>query len=118
MATMKQKDAVYSAITNVVGNSNQEKVSLTKDQFNAIASNLATGIMDGAVPYKKGAAQPDIKTATIYAKGVIKNWLKRDVRLNGGIKNPIVKSRNTQNLGKAGLPEEVQAIFKDAGESK
>ena len=103
----KQKDAVYEAITQVVGPTNG-KVSLTKEQLTAAATTIATGLTKGTVAHKNSASLDD-KTALSYARTLIKNWLTRDARLNGGVKNP--SKTRTASLGTAGYPEEVQAIF-------
>lgn len=103
----KQKDAVYEAVVSVTGITNG-KVTLTKDQVNTVATTIATGLTTGTVAFK-GATPPDAKTASSYARTLLKNWLTRDTRLNGGVKH--TATPKTSSLGKAGYSDDVQAAL-------
>jgi len=69
---MKQKDAVYSAFTTTNGDK-KAMTELLVTQFNE-------GLVDLSSPQK------DIKK---YVIGLINNWMRKDTRLNGGIKYEI-----------------------------
>ncbi len=79
--SMKQKDAVFAAITNVVG-SFEGKVELSKEQKSAVNAIITQGILSGDVEYLKDDS--DEKAVREYVPGLVSNWLRKDVRLNGG----------------------------------
>ncbi len=97
MAT-KQKDAVFAAIQAA---SDQ---GLDGDAANEFAVEQVTqGLMAGEIAHSKGALDP--KAAKSYARSLVANWRKKDVRLTNGVKyvpttkrGPIVKDDQLKKL--------------------
>jgi hypothetical protein len=91
----KQKEAVYTTTMNVLndmtiqfdGNAN---AVVTDEARAAIHSILCAGFTDGNIPFSTKPSNADklanpIKLSS-YVSGLISNWYKKDVRLNGGVK--------------------------------
>ena len=101
---MKQVDAVYAAVTNVLGENNinfEDGMNVSsiittemRQQVNAI---LFEGIKGGAIDYK-GDTSDDAKVKS-YVSGLQSNWLRKDKRLNGNTayvpKNPGSRTGNS-----------------------
>lgn len=80
---MKQKDAVYQAVTETMGNVDGA-YKPTKEQRLEMITLLATGINNGEIDYTLDRA--DMVSVRTYSSGLLSNWLKKDTRLNGGAK--------------------------------
>jgi hypothetical protein len=82
-----QKEAVYSAVLEVLGTINGP-VSLTKDQRKAVVSAIAGGMEAGTVELSADAKAKFDTSKKIegYVGGLVNNWLRKDTRLNGGTK--------------------------------
>jgi len=95
---MKQKDAVFAAITLAATN------GLEGDSAHDFAvEQVKIGLMTGEVEHSKG--QLDEKAAKSYAGSLISNWKKKDKRLNGGVdytpttkRGPQVKDERLKEL--------------------
>lgn len=79
---MNQRDAVFSAVTEVVGEVDG-KVELSKTQKQMVHTILFTGFKSGAIEHSK---LPDDATLSKYIPGLVNNWCRKDPRLNGGTK--------------------------------
>ena len=89
MSTLTQKEAVYSAVLNVVGEF-EGAASPTKEQRSQINQILVEGFKSGTITYD--GELPDDTKLKAYVSGLQSNWLRKDKRLNGGVayvpKNP------------------------------
>lgn len=82
-----QKEAVYTAVTEVLGAINGA-VELTKEQRRAVISQITDGMQNGEVELSDDSrAKFDTrKKVETYVGGLVNNWLRKDVRLSGGVK--------------------------------
>jgi hypothetical protein len=87
----KQKEAVFSAVTSVLS---EAGVSVTEgDNFAAhlnrelraqVTNILVEGFKSGTISLDKAyETEAELRT---YASGVTSNWLRKDTRMNGGVK--------------------------------
>jgi len=91
MTKLSQKDAVFNAITEVIGETRTEEtttpLTLTKDQKASVREILIEGFENDEIEIKNG--QEDIKK---YVNGLLNNWMRKDKRFNGNVsykaKNP------------------------------
>lgn len=95
---MKQKDAVFAAITLAQTNGLEGDAA-----HNFAVEQVKLGLMSGEVEHSKG--QLDEKGARSYAGSLISNWKKKDKRLNGGVdytpstkRGPQVKDERLKEL--------------------
>jgi hypothetical protein len=95
--TMKQKDAVYQAITNTFEITDGQAVVLDKEQRAEIVNILCEGFTAKKISYD-GDVPVDAELRT-YCNGLLSNWLRKDPRLNGNVKyvakNPGSRSGST-----------------------
>ena len=84
---MKQRTAVFNAVINVVGEQ-EGKYELTKDERDQVIMIVSQGIESGEVDFSDNARAKYDSSAKIrtYTVGLVNNWLRKDVRLNGGEK--------------------------------
>ena len=101
MSKMNQKEAVFSAVNNVLAENNisfdagtDAKTLITKALRASIVDVVVAGFKSGEVELSAEAAtkfDTDQKLKT-YTSGLVTNWLNKDKRLNGGMayvaKNP------------------------------
>lgn len=86
-----QKEAVFTAVTsvlseaNVVVNEGENYAAHLNREFRAqITSILVEGFKSGTIALdKEFASESDLRT---YCSGLTSNWLRKDSRLNGGMK--------------------------------
>lgn len=91
---MKQKEAIYKIVCEVIGGEPTAAVSLTDAQKDEAASKIADGLNDGSIEFSDSAkANYDTPAAVkTYARGALNNSLRRDKRLTGGAKYvPVAK---------------------------
>jgi hypothetical protein len=81
---MKQKEAVYQAITNIFELSGEGAVELDRGQKHEVIEILTEGFKAGKISYD--GAIPADKELRNYCSGLLNNWLRKDTRLNGGVK--------------------------------
>ena len=98
---MKQKDAVYQAVLNVCGE--QDGVyEPTKEQRSSVNAILFEGVRAGSISIDTEFDDAKLKQ---YVSGLQSNWLRKDTRLNGGVKyvakNPGSRTGNTDPSLKA-----------------
>lgn len=89
---MNQKEAVFSAVCQVTGqDSFDSAIELTKDQRAEVISIVAEGFANGEVEMKDEARKKHDTEAKLrtYTNGLVSNWLRKDKRLNGGVKYEI-----------------------------
>ena len=86
-----QRNAVFQAITNILGESEfASAVVLTKDQRQSVTQVLCEGFRQGTIEFENTPSNQE-KLASdsklnAYVSGLISNWLRKDVRLNGNTK--------------------------------
>jgi hypothetical protein len=89
---MNQRQGVYAAVVAVMGEPNGRKMidHITDQQTSEVKELLVRGLTSGQIDYKGGP--PDDVTARKYVGGLLNNWLRKDLNLNGGspyvTKNP------------------------------
>lgn len=111
MSNMSQKQSVFVAVCSVLNESNiNRKVDLTKDQRKTVIETVTESIQAGETEFSaeakvKYATKDDVKG---YVNGMVSNWLRKDLRLNGGAKY------ETKNPGsRAGSGDEVLKNLKN-----
>ena len=80
---MNQKEAVYTAVINVMGVVENGPYTPTKDQRAAVNVILFEGFRAGAIQLDREFTDTELKA---YVSGLQSNWLRKDPRLNGGVK--------------------------------
>jgi Zn-dependent oligopeptidase len=85
---VSQKEAVFTAITEVLGNFSGV-AELSTEQRKEVISSIMSGFENGTVEL---SAEASTKYNTIaklksYTQGLVSNWLRKDSRLNGGVKH-------------------------------
>jgi hypothetical protein len=85
---MNQKEAVYTAVTNIMGECDG-KYEPTHEQRAVISAVLIEGFNEGKIELGREFDEKGLKS---YVSGLLSNWLRKDKRLNGGVqyeaKNP------------------------------
>jgi hypothetical protein len=103
---ISQKEAVFGAVTEVLG-SFSGTVNLTTEQRKEVIGIVVAGFMNGSVELSSEAASKYDNEAKLkqYANGLVSNWLRKDKRLNGGskyiTKNPGSRAGSTDDTLKA-----------------
>jgi len=99
---MSQKEAVFSAVTNVCGHIDGA-YEPTKEQRASVNQILFEGFMSGTIEYT--GELPDASKLKGYVSGLQSNWLRKDKRLNGNVqyvaKNPGSRAGSTDPQIKA-----------------
>jgi hypothetical protein len=91
MSPTSQNEAVFSAVTSVLAENNitvkdgESFSTYLSREFRAQVTNiLVEGFNSGSIVLgKKFATEADLRT---YCSGLTSNWLRKDPRLNGGVK--------------------------------
>ena len=89
---MNQKEAVFSAVCSTLGqDSFDSAVELTSEQRAQVIEMVAEGFAAGEVEMSDEArAKHDTESKLkTYTNGLVSNWLRKDKRLNGGVKHTI-----------------------------
>jgi hypothetical protein len=81
---MKQKDAVYNAIVNMYEFSGDGAVELNRQQRADVIEVLYQGFVSKSISFD-GDLPVDNELRS-YCSGLLSNWLRKDTRLNGGVK--------------------------------
>lgn len=87
-----QKEAVFSAVCSVLGqDSFDSAVELTKDERATVIEMVCEGFSAGEVEFSEAAQQKYAEPSKLktYTNGLVSNWLRKDKRLNGGVKHTI-----------------------------
>jgi hypothetical protein len=99
---MTQKEAVFQAIINVMGNRDGAYVP-SKEERAQVSQILIEGFTNGLINYD--GEVPTDKKLRDYVSGLQSNWLRKDTRLNGGVayvaKNPGSRTGSTDPQIKA-----------------
>jgi hypothetical protein len=86
--SMTQGEAVYQAVVGICGEQDG-KYEPTKEQLSAIHESIFTMFKTGLTVHSKNPTDEQLKK---YIPGLCNNWLRKDLRLNGGTqyipKNP------------------------------
>lgn len=101
-----QKEAVFSAVCSVLGqDSFDQAVELTKDEWATVIEIVTQGLINGEVDFSDSArAKYDTESKTkTYTNGLVRNWLRKDKRLNGGVKHTIKNPGSRAGAGDAVL---------------
>lgn len=90
MSKQSQKEAVFHAVTHVVGSvPDTGPVELTREQRAQVNMILFEGFRSGTIELDREYSDTELKA---YVSGLQSNWLRKDKRLNGGVayvpKNP------------------------------
>jgi hypothetical protein len=81
---MNQKEAVYTTIMNLFNVEGEGAVSLDREQRADVIAVLVEGFKSKKIAY--AGELPDDKGLNSYCSGLLSNWLRKDSRLNGGVK--------------------------------
>ena len=79
---MNQKEAVFQAVTNVMGTVEGGAYEPSKEQRAQVNSILFEGFRAGTIELSKEIDDAGLKA---YCSGLQSNWLRKDKRLNGGV---------------------------------
>lgn len=86
---MTQGEAVYNAVCEVLGEKPTGKVELSDAQLLAVEQRVFLSFKNGETVHSKN---PSDEALLKYIPGLVNNWLRKDLRLNGGspyqAKNP------------------------------
>lgn len=108
--SMSQKASVFAAVCEVLGETVNRLVQLTKEQRVKVIDIVTDSIMSKDTDFSPEArakypTRDDVKG---YTNGMVSNWLRKDLRLNGGSKY------ETKNPGsRAGSGDEVLKNLKN-----
>jgi hypothetical protein len=80
---MTQGEAVFQAVSAVLGGEIDGKVELNKAQLDSVHELVLQMFQTGATTHK---SNPDDAALKKYIPGLVNNWLRKDKRLNGGTK--------------------------------
>lgn len=85
---LNQREAVFTFVNEVTEVVSGEAVSLTKDQRDVVISSLVAGFQNSEIALSEAAqAKHDTEQKLrTYSSGLLNNWLRKDTRLNGGVK--------------------------------
>jgi hypothetical protein len=84
MEKMTQKEAVFSAVTNTVAQDDDGSYKPTKEERGVVNNILFESFKEGKINYDgELPSDTDLKS---YVSGLQSNWLRKDTRLNGGVK--------------------------------
>ena len=83
MIQVTQKDAVYAAVISVTGFNGEGQCTPSRDQRKDIAAILFEGFKSGHIQLDREFSDTELNT---YISGLMSNWLRKDTRLNGGVK--------------------------------
>ena len=110
---LNQKEGTYQAIETVLAEAGKtiehgEKVQLTDAEKEKVIETVANGFFDGQIimkpeSFKKHAASRQAMRA--YVAGLVKNWLAKDKRLNGGVEHTIKNPGSRAGVGDQVLKE-------------
>lgn len=104
MTKFNQKEGVFQAVCAVTEqDSFDSAVELTKEQRSSVIEIVTQGLMAGEIDFSDAArakydTEAKVKT---YTNGLVSNWLRKDKRLNGGVKHQI---KNPGSRAGAGDP--------------
>lgn len=82
MSKLNQKEATFRAVTSVIGEF-EGAASPTREQRAQINQILFEGFRSGSVELDRQFSDSELKA---YVSGLQSNWLRKDSRLNGGVK--------------------------------
>jgi len=91
MSESKQKDAVFSAVSSVLSEANvvvnegdNFSAHLTRELRGQVTNILVEGFNNESISLEKTfESEAELRT---YCSGLTSNWLRKDPRLNGGVK--------------------------------
>ena len=117
---MNQKEGTFNAVCSVTGqDSFDAAVELTSEQRAQVIEMVTQGFINGDIEMSDGAKakySEESKMKT-YCNGLVSNWLRKDKRLNGGIKHQI---KNPGSRAGSGDPviKELKKLLEVCGEDK
>ena len=101
---MNQKEAVYTAVTNTISPNEEGVFMPTSEERKVVNQILFEGFRAGKISYDPefAAKVANEKELRQYVSGLQSNWLRKDKRLNGGIKyeakNPGSRTGSTDTV--------------------
>lgn len=100
---MTQGEAVYNAVVEILGGEKPTgRVELTDTQLAQVEERVFMAFKNGETVHSKN---PDDAALKKYVPGLVNNWLRKDLRLNGGTpytaKNPGSRSGGGDEAVKA-----------------
>lgn len=99
---MTQGEAVYNAVVEILGEKPTGKVELTDAQLAQVEQRVFLSFKTGETVHSKN---PSDEALNKYIPGLVNNWLRKDLRLNGGTpytaKNPGSRSGSGDEAIKA-----------------
>lgn len=81
--SISQGEAVFQAVNEMLNGEINGKVELTKAQLEEVYARVFLLFKTGQTIHK---SNPDEATLLKYIPGLVNNWLRKDKRLNGGVK--------------------------------
>ena len=97
---MNQKEATYNAVIAVTGHNGDGAVHITPEQRKQVNMILFEGFRAGKIQLDREFDDAALKA---YVSGLQSNWLRKDKRLNGGIKYEAKNPGSRQGSGDSQL---------------
>lgn len=118
---LNQKTAVFNATCSVLEQESFDSaVQATKEQRAAIIEIVTEGFANGEVELSPKAAAKYDTTAKLkgYTNGLVSNWHRKDLRLNGDIKHTIKNPGSRAGSGDAVVRElkKLRSTFTEQGQ--
>lgn len=93
MSKMSQKDCVYAAVQAYLADSNREHeldsgeaIKLSKSDKATVVGMVVNARAEMIIAPEADAKYDSVQKFRTYVLGLVDNWLRKDKRLNGGIK--------------------------------
>jgi hypothetical protein len=105
---VNQKTGVFNAVCSVLNaNSFDSAVKLTKEQTATVIGVLVAGFNAGEISLSEEAKVKfaEAKEMKKYCNGLLSNWLRKDLRLNGNVKHEIANPGSRAGSGDKVLKE-------------
>jgi hypothetical protein len=80
---VNQKEATYAAICAVTGHKGEGVLEISKEQRAQVNMILFEGFRAGKIQLDREFTDQELKS---YVSGLQSNWIRKDKRLNGGVK--------------------------------
>ena len=117
----KQVEAVYQAVKLVLSKqgrtiSEKEPVYLSDYELETVVEVVTSAAISGLIQFTQAAQVKHLsneKTAKSYCRGVVKNWLNKDSRLNGNSKYTPAQP-GIRQLSKDNVVQKLKYLRKEA----
>lgn len=87
MSQISQKEAVYAAVLDVLGDTfvSNSPLKLTKEQRIAIQNKVTAALTTGNVAFRNPEKLKNAEYVKTYVIGLVSNWVRRDPRFKAAV---------------------------------